>query len=170
MNKEYKEYIWSIKGVATLERALNDWFNVFKWDVDISNENLSSLASLSKFTYSVIWGFRCNGNRLKTLEWCPTSVGWTFFCYGNNIISLKQKKWNVFKLGDSIYIGSPKFQDIKILVSIDLSWYYLHSDEKKYYNSFTNFIQSTVKLDKKDITDIDIVFNGKRFKKEYLGL
>jgi hypothetical protein len=230
-----KEYADNIYGFVDLEKALNKWFNVFKRDVYITNEHLISIASLSKFTYSVKWNFDCSGNeitslawcpktvewdfycsrnKLTSLEWCPESVWWNFVCYSNNLSSLKwiqelifwdfdcsensltslelcpnvikwrvlyqhnnfipleKKKETIFKLWGSIYIWSPNNKDVLTLIKCDFSDDGDGNREKllSYYNSFINFIKSTVKLNKNDITDTDIIFNGKKFKKKYLNL
>jgi hypothetical protein len=164
-----KEYIKNITYFAELEKALNDWFTTFKWNVDISGESLPSLASLSKFTYSVDWDFECQKNNLTSLEWCPTSVGGNFWCYTNNLTTLEwcpqsvkwrfwcqnnefipleeKKKWKVFKLWDSIYIGSPNSKDLQILIKWGEFW--IDIESQNYYRSFSNFTMSTVKLGKK---------------------
>jgi hypothetical protein len=204
-----KVYNWNINSFSKLEKALNEWYNTFLWNIAVSGWNLSSLASLSKFSYAVSWcfycdfnwltslewcpksiwwdfhcgnnelstlmwapktvlgNFSCKSNNLTTLEWCPMILWWDFKCFDNKIIPLERVKWNVFKLWESIYIGTPNRKDIQNLVKFDIT-----TDEwcRKYYNSFTNLIQSTVKLDKKDITDTEISFNGKKFKRKYLGL
>jgi hypothetical protein len=215
-----KEYFGNIKKIAELEKALNDWFTVFKWDIDISSENLTSLSSLSKFTYSVEWYFWCKSNQLTTLEWFPKSVKWSVCCNHNNLISLEwcpryiwwnfrcnnnnlktlewipqllshrdviitcdnnnfipleKKKWNVFKLGESIYIGNPELKDIQNLTKINLWWKEEIRDKRIelseiYYNSFINFTKSTIKLNKQDITETDIIFKWKKFKKKALNL
>jgi hypothetical protein len=251
MNKEYTK---DINSFWELEKALNEWFNAFKEDVFINGDKLTSLASLSKFTYSVDWsfncdnnnlislkwcptsvgwnfdcnhndlitlewgpkyvglrfscvgnkittlkwcpqsiglGFHCSGNKLTTLEWCPKSiewsfecsnnqlttlewypktVGWSFRCQNNNFIPLEEKKkWKIFKLWDSIYIGSPVTKDLQILIKWGV---FINGMEESqtYYNSFNNFIKSTVKLDKKDITNTDITFNGKKYKRGLLNI
>jgi hypothetical protein len=43
-------------------------------------------------------------------------------------------------------------------------------NSRAYYKSFNNFIKSTVKLDKKDITNTDITFNGMKFKRGLLNV
>jgi hypothetical protein len=225
-----KIYTWNINSFKALENALNDWFSIFKDCVDITNENLSSLDSLSKFNYSVEWEFLCYNNNLASLKWCPQSVGWGFFCGNNKLITLvwapkhigwdfscqnnnlmsiewcpqyvwkafdcsnnqlttlewcpdivkekflcennkfiplEQKKWNIFRLWDHIYIGNPNRADVQNLIKCNIT---KDIDSKAYYESFNNFVKSTVELDKKDITDTDIILNWKKFKRNILNL
>lgn len=213
-----KEYTKDINNFNELEKALNDWFNVFKWYIEIINQNLTSLDTLSKFNYSVEWDFLCNqnkltsligcptrvwweffcnNNKLTTLEWCPEiiwenfdctnnqltsleyspkSLGWIFLWYDNNFIPLEKNQNNIFKLWDSIYIWSVKTntKDIQNLTNVDInairSPYYnnIKNEElsQQYYNSYISFINSTTKLNNSDITDTDITFNWKKFKKK----
>lgn len=204
MNKEYTEDIYSFN---ELETALIDWFNVFKWDVSIDNENLTSLASLAKFTYFVDWDFSCSNNQITSLEWCPKIVGWKFSCsynnlsslfwcprsiwweiwhYNNNFVPLEKNwsKYNLYYLWENIFIWKPGInidnKDIQILInfnndfniykSINTNWDKLREKSQEYYDSFINFTKSTTKLDKQDITDTDVVFNWKKFKRKILGL
>lgn len=184
MNKEYKE---DINGFQALEKALNDWFNVFKWNVNCSFEALSSIKSISQFCYSVKWNFNCSNNKLTTLEWCPESVWWNFDCAVNRLTSLNwcpqfvnyrfkcdynsfkfsKTRYNIFKLWEYIYIWKPNNEDINILTNCDIS----NSEQAKIYrNSFKKFTQSTTKLNKTDITDTDITFKWKKFKRKILNV
>jgi hypothetical protein len=197
-----KEYIWSIKGFATLEKALNDWFTMFKWDVWINNENRTSFESLAKFAYSVEWNFSCSNNKLTTLIWCPqfvagdficannnlttlewspTSIGWDVLCNSNKFIPLKKKEWkyNIFQLWEDIYIGNPgtklDSKDIEKLISFNLydyeTWISNRLEWSRiYYTAFNNFRKATTKLNKNDITETDIIFKWKKFKRKILGL
>jgi hypothetical protein len=224
-----KSFNWDINDFSTLEKALKQWFNVFYWDISIRNKYLTSLASLSKFSYTVNWLFDCSNNnltslewcpnvvqnfdcwdnKLTTLEWCPQIVSWYFLCHNNKLTTLngcpkniewpfrcfcnqlttlewwpifvkwsvyceknkfipvEKKKWNIFKLWESIYIWTPDNKDIQVLIKCSISQ---NSESQMYYNSFNNFIKSTVKLDKKDITNTDISFNGKKYKRNLLNV
>jgi hypothetical protein len=184
-----KEYKFDIKRFKELEKALIKWFTIFKWNVSISGKPIS-LISLARFSYSVKCNFYCDGcelttlkwcprsvggsfwcynNKLTSLEWCPNSVGWDIRCYDNNLIPLEKKKHNVFKIGDDIYIWNVNINhnDIQKLMNLNL---FTYESSKEYYDAFINFKKSTTKLDNKDITDTDIVFNGKRLKKKFLNL
>jgi hypothetical protein len=115
------------------------------------------------------------------LKWCPISVGWSFDCSENKFIPLKKKEWryNIFQLWEDIYIGNPgtkiDSKDIQNLINVDLWDDKTEEDDilelsKKYYDSFKKFTQSTTKLNKQDITDTDIIFKWKKFKRKILGL
>jgi hypothetical protein len=225
-----KEYTGDINSFTELEKTLNDWFTLFKWNVDLHNENLTSLASLSQFTYSVEWSFdcvnnkltslkwcptsvaknfwcfnnnltslewcpksiswsflcysnelttlewcpnsvgwvfNCGSNQLKTLEWCPKYIGWDFYCFNNNFTSLEQIKSVIFKLNDNIYVWKANSKDIKNMMGSEIN---TSDGSQKYYKSFINFTQSTTKLDTKNITNTDITFNGKKYKRWLLNL
>lgn len=84
-----KEYHNNITNFSELEKALNEWFNVFNWDIDISSYNISTIASISKFKYVVKWFFYCFNNKLTSLKWCPVSVWWDFNCHNNQLTLLE---------------------------------------------------------------------------------
>jgi hypothetical protein len=206
MNKEYTQNITNFKD---LEKAINEWFNVFKWNISIGNEKLTSFESLSKFTYFVLWYFECHSNKLTSLEWCPQTVGWHFWCDNNNLTTLvgcphtvgwafscsnnkltsiewcphtvkwnfychnnqlmsveKKKNW-LFTQWEDIYLWALNENNLKNLSNVDFElweWKIM----KEYYDSFIIFTQSTIKLDKKDITETDIIFKWKKFKRSVL--
>jgi hypothetical protein len=123
-----KEYTKDINSFEELEKVLNDWFTVLKWNVLLSYAELTSLASLSKFTYSVEWYFYCFFNKLTTLEWCPQKVGWDFMCYCNRLTTLK---WCPVSVGwmFSCYANN--------LITLDGCPVYVGWDVLCYKNKFT---------------------------------
>jgi hypothetical protein len=88
---------------------------------------------------------------------------------------LQVVKNNVFKISESIYIWNPIY-DIKNLINIDVedkvdkNGQYIGKKWTEYYKSFQNFIKCTTKLNKQDITETDIVYKWKKFKRKILGL
>jgi hypothetical protein len=155
---------WSFDCQGNKLTTLEWWPKVVGNVFDCSYNYITSLVWCPQ---SVEWDFHIVDNELKTLEWYPEYVKGIFACCHNKFISLEHKKWKIFQLWKNIYIWSPSQSDIQKLIECDTG-----TIEKSivYYKSFVNFNKSTIKLDKKDITDTDISFNGKKFKRKYLGL
>lgn len=84
------EYWGILNRFDVLQKALEEWYDVFDCDIIFNNQVPAiDLSQLEKYSYTVNWRFIIFRAWLKSLKWSPKEVWWDFQVVGNELISLE---------------------------------------------------------------------------------
>lgn len=76
-----------IYSIGIFRDILAKWYTEIVWNVNLSWDDLQSLAEFSKYKYRVVWTFDVSNNQLTSFEGFPTAAK-HLICTWNNIKSL----------------------------------------------------------------------------------
>lgn len=131
-----------------LKYCLENWYNVIKWDIHLSNKEIESLSEFKDIKYMIEGSFTCVNNKITSFEWFPVKC-FTLDCRLNNIKSLiwipkaweYSLAWNDFSIFEEVVKGKLyKYGDIFFYSDTE----YLISHEPARYTESTAKLQESL--------------------------